>query len=42
MVVGFRGSLEIHLVTEEEHETLHTSSDNPDISLMVEDHLSYD
>ena len=29
-------------MTKGEHETLRTSSVNPDISLMVEDHLCYD
>lgn len=39
LVVGFRGSLEIHSVIEEEHEALRTGSDQYEISQMIEDHL---
>ena len=42
LVIGFRGNLEIHSVTKGECEALHTSFDQYEISLMVEDHLCSD
>ena len=42
LVVSFRGSLEIHFVIEEENETLLSSFDHYEASLMDEDNLWYD
>ena len=42
LVVGFRGSLEIHSVIEGENEALNSSFDHYEASLMDEDNLWYD
>ena len=42
LVVGFKGILEIHFVTEEENEALLSSFDHYEESLMDEDNLWYD
>ena len=42
LVVGFRGSLEIHSVIEGENEALLSSFDHYEASLMDEDNLWYD
>ena len=41
LVVGFKGSLEIHSVIEEENEALLSSFDHYEASLMDEDNLWY-
>ena len=42
LVIVFRGSLDIHLVIEGEHEDLLSSCDRYEASLMDEDYLWYD